>query len=136
VKLLLDTNVISELRKGERADASVVAWAKTVRQENLYTSVLVLGEIRRGIEIKRRKDPRQGDALDRWFAGVQLRLGGRVLPVDEHVADIWGRIGSPDPLSLVDGLLSATALAHDMTLVTRNVKDVKRVGVKVVNPFA
>lgn len=98
--------------------------------------MLVLGELRRGVEGLRRRDPRAADALDRWLRDHRAVQGERVLGVDEAVSDWWGRLGVPDPLPTVDGLLAATALVHGMTLVTRNTRDVTRTGVSVLNPFA
>ncbi len=132
---LLDTNVISELRKRERGDAGVVRWAASVDPSALYTSVLVIGEIRRGIERKRRSDEAQATALDGWLEQIRISLGDRILPVDERVADVWGRIGVPDPLPAIDGLIAATALVHGLTVVTRNIGDMGRTGAGTFNPF-
>ena len=99
------------------------------------TSVVVLAEIRRGIEVKRRADPGQANALDRWFEQMRTRLGERVLPIDEPIADVWARMSVPDPLPFIDGLLAATAKLHGLTLVTRNVGDVVRTGVSIIDPF-
>lgn len=135
MKFLLDTNVISELRKGTRANPNVAAWARTVDPRDLATSVLVLAEIRRGIELKRSKDPNQADRLDAWFARMRQGLEARVIPVDEAVADRWARLSVPDPLPFVDGLMAATALARGLVLVTRNTRDVARAGVALLDPF-
>ena len=136
MKFLLDTNVISELRKRDRAHPNVVRWAARTAVEEIGTSVLVLAEIRRGIELKRRSDPQQAKSLDRWFSQMRMRLGERVLPVDEPVAEAWGLLGIPDPLPLIDGLLAATAKVHGLTLVTRNVADMATAGVLVLDPFS
>lgn len=136
MRFLLDTNVISELRKREAAHPNVARWVARTPVDEIGTSVLVLAEIRRGIDLKRRKDSGQAVALDRWFAQMRARLGSRVLPVDEAVAEVWARLSVPDPLPIIDGLLAATALVHDLTLVTRNLADVARTGVSVIDPFA
>jgi hypothetical protein len=136
VKFLLDTNVISELRKRDRAHPNVVRWVARTAAEEVGTSVLVLAEIRRGIELKRRSDPQQAKSLDRWFSQMRARLGDRVLPVDEPVAEAWALLGIPDPLPLIDGLLAATAKVHGLTLVTRNVADMAITGVVVFDPFS
>jgi toxin FitB len=136
VKFLVDTNVISEIRKRDRADAQVARWVAKTPASEIATSVIVLAEIRRGIELKRRSDPEQGAALDRWFVQMRSRLEDRVLSVDERVAEAWARLGVPDPLPLVDGLLAATAQVHGLTLVTRNVVDMTRTGISVLNPFS
>ena len=123
MKFLLDTNIISEIRKRDRAHPNVVRWVARTPVEEIGTSVLVLAEIRHGIELKRRNDPEQAKSLDRWFSQMRIRLGDRVLPVDEPVAEAWALLGIPDPLPLIDGLLAATAKVHGLTLVTRNVAD-------------
>jgi toxin FitB len=132
---LLDTNVISELRKGERADANVTAWFAGVTEEEIFLSVLTIGEIRRGIENVRRRDPDSAAALDRWLALVSEAHGDRVVPIDPAITEEWGRMNVPDPLPVVDGLLAATARVLGLTLVTRNVTDVEGVGVEVLDPF-
>ena len=104
--------------------------------EETGTSVLVLAEIRRGIELKRHSDPEQGKTLDRWFSQMRIRLGDRVLPVDESVAEAWALLGIPDPLPLIDGLLAATAKVHNLTLVTRNVAHMAAAGVTLLDPFS
>ena len=135
MKFLLDTNIISEIRKRERAHPNVANWVAQTPVKEIGTSVVVLAEIRRGIELKRRHDPEQAAALDRWFAQMRMRLADRVLPVDEPIADAWARFSAPDPLPLIDGLLAATAKVHGLTLVTRNAADVARTGVAVLDPF-
>jgi toxin FitB len=136
VKFLLDTNVISEIRKRDRAHPNVIHWVKRAPAEDIGTSVLVLAEIRHGIELRRRRDPVQAGSLDRWFLQMRIGLGARVLPVDESVAEAWALMGIPDPLPLIDGLLAATAKVHGLTLVTRNVADIAATGVPLLNPFS
>ena len=131
---LVDTNVLSELRKGERAEPGIQTWLATTADEDLYTSVLVLGEIRRGIESIRRRDSVSAMALDQWLARLATGFGDRILPIDIRVADRWGALNVPDPVPTVDGLLAATALVHDLVLVTRNVRDVASTGVQVLDP--
>lgn len=133
---LLDTNVLSELRKGHRGAPAVRRWFAAHSNEEHFTSVLVLGEIRRGIESKRRRDPEGGAALDAWASRLEADFGSRILQIDFVVADRWGRLDVPDPLPAVDGLLAATALVHDLVVVTRNVRDFERAGVRVADPFA
>lgn len=133
---LIDTNVLSELQKGERANPHVRAWYSQTRSEELYLSVLVLGEIRQGIERLRRRDPEQAQRLEQRMALVQARLADRILPISTAVAERWGRINVPDAFPVIDGLLAATALEHGLTLVTRNVRDVERSGASLLNPFA
>jgi len=133
---LLDTNVISELRKGKRANADVTAWFADVAEEEIFLSVLTIGEIRRGIESVRRRDPDSAAALDRWLNLVREAHGDRVVPVDHAIAEEWGRMNVPDPLPVVDGLLAATARVLGLTLVTRNVADIAGTEVLLLNPFA
>ncbi len=132
---LIDTNIISEVRKGRRCDPNVAAWYQTVRDDELFLSALVAGEIRQGIERLRPRNPRQAKALESWLDEVLDSFGERVLPVDERIAQIWGRLSARASLPVVDSLLAATAQAHGLTLVTRNVKDVERSGVHCLNPF-
>jgi predicted nucleic acid-binding protein len=136
VRFLLDTNVISEIRKRERADPNVARWVARSPVKDIGTSVVVLGEIRRGIELKRRRDSKQAEHLDRWFAQMRTRLGDRVLPIDEPIAEAWALLSVPNPLPLIDGLLAATAKVHGLTLVTRNVTDIARTGVPALDPFS
>ena len=133
---LVDTNVLSELRKGVRAHVGIRAWFDDAREGELFTSVLVLGEIRRGIESIRRRDAPSALALEQWLARLASDFAERVLPVDARVADRWGSLNVPDPIPTVDGLLAATALVHDLVLVTRNVRDVERTGVRLWDPTA
>ena len=133
MKWLVDTNVLSELRKGARCNPRVAAWAAAAAAESLFTSVLVLGEIRRGIERIRRTDPAQARILARWLEQVRRAFAGRILEVTEQVAEEWGRLDVPDPRPAIDGLLAATARVNGLTLVTRNAADFS--GVAVLNPF-
>jgi toxin FitB len=133
---LLDTNVVSELRKGERADPSVTAWFTGLADEEIFLSVLTIGEIRRGVESVRRRDPDAAAALDGWLSRLREAHGDRILPVDRAIAEEWGRMSVPNPLPVVDGLLAATARILGLTLVTRNVADVKSTDVKLLDPFA
>ena len=132
---LLDTNVVSELRKGSRANPQVVSWFADLDDSELFLSVLVVGELRQGVERVRQRDATQAEHLDRWLRGLVDDYTSRLLPVDARVAELWGRLNVPDPISTVDGLLAATAIVHDLTLVTRNIKDVARTGARLVDPF-
>jgi predicted nucleic acid-binding protein len=132
---LLDTNVISELRKGERADQGVKAWFAELAEEEIFLSVLTVGEIRRGIESIRRRDPDAATALDSWLSRVVEAHRDRIIGIDRAISEEWGRLNVPDPLPVVDGRLAATAKVTGLTLVTRNVSDVESTGVAVLNPF-
>jgi predicted nucleic acid-binding protein len=134
VSYLLGTNVVSELRRPRPSEA-VLAWFDSVGSRDLWLSVLVLGEIRQGIEQLARKDPEQAGIREKWLVDLADLFADRVVPVTAEVADLWGRLNVPDRLPAVDGLLAATALVHGWTLVTRNVADVARTGVRVLNPF-
>lgn len=136
MKFLLDTNIISELRKRDRADPNVARWVADIPVAEIATSVLVLAEIRRGIELKRRRDPEQANHLDRWFSRMRTGLADRVLSIDEPIAETWAKLAVPNPLPLIDGLLAATAKVHDLTLVTRNVAQMAATGVALLDPFS
>ena len=136
MSLLVDTNVLSELRKGTRADRGVQEWFAGTADADLFTSVLVLGEIRRGVELVRRRDPSGAAALEQWLLRMSESFGDRVLVIDTQVTDRWGALNVPDPVPTVDGLLAATALVQGMTVVTRNVEDIARTGAQVLNPFS
>jgi predicted nucleic acid-binding protein len=135
VSYLLDTNVLSELRKGPRGHPHVAAWFAPVPDHAIYLSVLVIGEIRRGIERIRSRDPRSAMTLEDWLAQVITGHCGRILAVDHTVAEEWGRMTASRPLSTVDSLLAATAKVHGLTLVTRNVIDIAATGIAYLNPF-
>lgn len=135
MSFLLDTNIVSEVRKADRADPRVSAWYASVADEELYLSVLVLGEIRQGIERARSRDPDKAAALERWLDQVQEAFGARILAVTMPVAEEWGRMNSVRPMPTVDSLLAATAKVHGLTLVTRNVADIGESGADCLNPF-
>jgi toxin FitB len=131
---LLDTNIFSELRKSS-PNQGVQRWFASVESEQLFLSVLVLGELRHGLALKRLRDPAAATKLAAWIDQVETLYGARILRIDRRVARLWAELGVPDPVPPIDGLLAATALLHDLTLVTRNEKDVLRTGVRVHNPF-
>ena len=133
---LLDTNVLSEVRKGARGDASVRAWMEGAETEELFVSVMVLGEIRRGIERIQSRDQAQARALEGWLQSLTTEFADRILLVDERVADQWGRLGLRQPAPLLDALLAATALVHDLIVVSRDEAGFRHTGVPVVNPFS
>ncbi len=135
MSFLVDTNVISELRKDGKCDTSVASWFDALSPDDLFLSVLSIGELRRGIELIRRRDPAAAGALEEWLEGLVRDHGERILPIDREVASQWGRLSVPDPLPVIDSLLAATAKVHGLTLATRNTKDLERTGVKCVNPF-
>ena len=133
---LLDTNVLSELRKEKRCDEGVRQWLEGTAAEELFVSVLVLGEIRQGIERIRRRDPAQARTLEKWLLWIATEFQDRLLPVDEAVADQWGRLGLQQPVPVLDALLAATALVHGLTMVSRDEEGFRNTGVQVINPFS
>ncbi|MGI8525573.1 MAG: type II toxin-antitoxin system VapC family toxin [Pseudolabrys sp.] len=132
---LIDTNIISEVRKGAKCNPNVAAWYESIDDGDIYLSVLVLGEIRKGVERVQPNDPVQARALENWLATVARLYAERILPIDQAVADEWGRMSARRPGSTVDALLAATAKVHKMTLATRNITDVVDLGAELVNPF-
>jgi hypothetical protein len=132
---LLDTNIISEIRKGQRCDHNVAAWYSSTEARDLYLSVLVTGEIRRGVERVRPRDPERATVFEQWLAGIDIAFAGRILAVDRAVADAWGRLSAMRAIPASDALLAATASVHGMTLATRNEAHVAGLGVAVLNPF-
>jgi toxin FitB len=135
VSYLIDTNVVSELRKRDRAHAHLRQWFDTVESHELFLSVVTIGELRRGIEVIGRRDSTAAAAIGRWLRTLIEGFRDRVLPIDRSVAEEWGRLTAGPGISPIDGLLAATARVHRLTLVTRNIKDVRHVDVHVVNPF-
>lgn len=131
---LLDTNVVSELRRST-PHAAVSRWRASTVSAPLFISVLLLGEIRRGIATIERRDPERAVAYERWLDTLHGSFADRVLPVDDRVADRWGRLNASRTLPVIDGLMAATAIEHDLTLVTRNVRDVEGTGAPVLNPW-
>ena len=131
---LLDTNVISEARK-PAPDPNVRRWVASVSGTELYISVMVLGEIRQGIERLRGRDQRKAEVYESWLAGLRRDYSEHVLPITPEVAEEWGRLNAPRPIAAVDGLMAATAKVYDLTLVTRNLGDVSGTGARLLNPF-
>jgi toxin FitB len=136
VSYLLDTNVISELRKGSRADHNVSSWFVGLGDDEIFLSALTLGEIRRGIESIRRRDAKTAGVLESWLGRIVDQHSARIVPIDRTIADEWGRMSTPDPLPVIDGLLAATAKVVGLTLATRNTADIERTDVSYVNPFS
>ena len=135
MKYLIDTNVISEVRKGSRSHPSVRAWWSSTAADEKFLSVLTVCEIRKGIENIRRRDVRSAVALEKWLLNVIEDHADRILVVDVDIAEEWGRLNAADPLPVIDSLIAATAKVHGLTLVTRNVPDMVRTGVDALNPW-
>lgn len=131
---LVDTNVISEMRK-RGGNPGVREWAASVQGIDLFLSVLVVGEIRRGIALLGRRDAPQAQVFEEWLRRLHREFHDRILPITPPVAEEWGRMNAPDPLPIIDSMMAATAKVHGLTLVTRNVADLQRTGVKLLNPF-
>ena len=132
---LLDTDVLSEVRKS-KGNEHVKAWLSGVNGNDLFLSVLVVGELRQGVERLKPRDPDQARVLEAWLEALKRDYRERVLGIGSDVAEVWGRLNAVDPLPVIDGLLAATALVHNLTLVTRNVSDIERTGVALLDPFA
>lgn len=135
---LLDTNVISELRKAStgKANENVVNWASTIANASLFISVITILELKTGILLKERKDPKQGEILTKWLnENVLPAFKNRIIPIDEKIALTCAEFHVPDPRSDRDTLIAATAVVHKMTVVTRNTKDYDHTKVKVLNPW-
>jgi predicted nucleic acid-binding protein len=131
---LLDTNVVSEARKPD-GNPNVKEWVASVPDTELYLSVLVVGEIRRGIERLRRRDPIQASMYEVWLSTLLRDYSDRIISITADIAEEWGRMNVPDPVAVIDGLMAATAKVRGLTLVTRNIADVSRTGVALLNPF-
>ncbi|MEJ1381561.1 MAG: type II toxin-antitoxin system VapC family toxin [Candidatus Sedimenticola sp. (ex Thyasira tokunagai)] len=135
---LLDTNVISELRKAKttKADKNVVTWAESVSATRLFLSVITILELETGILLVERRDPRQGAMLHSWInTHVLPAFSDRILVVDTAVAQRCAKLHVPDPRSDRDAIIAATAMVHDMTVVTRNVDDFISTSVDILNPW-
>ncbi|MBX3140305.1 MAG: type II toxin-antitoxin system VapC family toxin [Trueperaceae bacterium] len=131
---LLDTNVISEIRKAN-ANTGVRAWLAGVQNRQLFLSVLVVGEIRQGIERLRSRDAYRAAQLEAWLGTLGTEYADRILRVSIEVAEAWGRLNAVRTLPVIDGLLAATAYVHGLTLVTRNTADFDGLEVEALNPF-
>ena len=135
MRYLLDTNFISELRKGDKANRGVQTWAMSNDSSLSALSVVTIAEIRKGIENKRRTDNRQADAIESWLETILIKFAANILPVTVEIADHWGRLMSRAQLPINDSLLAATALEHGLTVVTRNVADFEGSGARFHNPW-
>lgn len=113
----------------------MVSWVAAVESDEMYLSVLTIGELRRGIELIHRRDTDGAASLDRWLRTLINASGDRILNVDRVIAEEWARMNVPDPLPVIDSLLAATARVHGLTVATRNTNDIARTGVPCVNPF-
>lgn len=132
---LVDTNVISEIRKGDQGNQQVMSWWNSVKSPQIYLSVLTLGEIREGILKIQDRDGNQARRLEKWLTGLRHFFSSRLVPVDEKSAMIWAEVRRYRSLPLIDSLMAASAISREMTFVTRNTKDIEDCGVRFLNPF-
>ncbi len=135
---LLDTNILSERRKRDRANPGVTRFFDQMEAQEApaYISVITIGELRRGIELLRhRRDLAQAQLLETWFQNLREEYAENILDFGQEEAQVWGRLGVPHPENTLDKQIAATALVYDLTLVTRNVRDFSAIGVTLLNPF-
>ena len=136
---LIDTDVVSNVRKRDKADRGVREFFRqaTAEDASLYLSAVTVGELRRGVElIRHRGDRHQANKLDRWLKLVLAEYADNILSIDAEVAQVWGRLRVPRPENPLDKQIAATALIHDLTLVTRNVQHFENLGVRLLDPFS
>ncbi len=135
---LLDTSVISEARKGDRANVGIKAFFQQIILQNtpVYISVITIGELRRGVDlISYRGDKKQAEILAAWLESILLEYKEYILDIDSEIAQLWGRLRVPFQENALDKQIAATAIIYNLTLVTRNTKDFEKIGVKIRNPF-
>jgi toxin FitB len=133
LSFLLDTNVVSEIRRGR--DSYGWAWANGVEDIDLHVSVMTLGEIRKGIELLRSRDPIQAEVFANWLGELHTRFAERIVPIDVAVGEEWGRLNATMPRNTVDSLIAASARVRGLTVVTRNTRDFEDCGVALINPW-
>ena len=129
---LVDTNVISEARRGSPV---ALAWLRAVDPNSVYLSTLTLGEIMRGIALKQKSDLKAASHLAEWLRKIRHDHADRILPVTDQISVEWGRIAADRPRGDIDGLIAATAIVHDLVIVTRNIADFDDTGAAVINPW-
>ena len=135
---LIDTNVISEVRKKSKANKGVQTFFKRAIEDDtrIFMSVVTVGELRRGVEsIRYRGDVRQANQLEKWLVDLLTEYQDHILNISQDIAQLWGRLRVPHPENVLDKQIAATALIYELTVVTRNHKDFIKTGVRVLNPF-
>jgi predicted nucleic acid-binding protein len=135
VQYLLDINILSETRK-KNPDPRVIAFLTDTHPSTIYISVLAHGELRNGVALKLVADPATAAVLAAWVDGLEFSFADRILGIDAATARVWGELSAQRPRPVIDTLLAATAIVHELTLVTRNTSDVQDVDVRLLNPFA
>ena len=134
LQYLLDTNVLSETRK-KLADVRVISFLSAAEPSALYISVLTLGELRKGVAVKKRTDPDAAKKIASWVDGLEFSFADRILGINAATATLWGELSAQRPRPVIDTLLAATAVVHDLTLVTRNTSDVHDIKLKLLDPW-
>lgn len=134
LQYLLDTNVLSETRR-KQADEHVMSFLSSANASALYISVLTLGELRKGVTMKKQTDPGSAKKLAAWVDGLEYSFADHILGVDAAIARLWGELSAERPRPVIDTLLAATAIVHDLTLVSRNAADVRGIKVNLLNPW-
>jgi hypothetical protein len=134
LQYLLDTNVLSETRK-RQADEQVMSFLSEAEPSAIYISALTLGELRKGVARKNQADPESATRIGSWVDGLELSFSERILGIDSAIARLWGELSAQRPRPVIDTLLAATAMVHELTLVTRNGSDVHDIPVKVLDPW-
>jgi predicted nucleic acid-binding protein len=132
---LLDTSVLAELRK-QTCNLGVVEWMSSIEPDEIHLSALTIGELRFGIELRRREGPKTVAALERWLLGLERDYAERILPITAAIADRWGRLSVDKPLPIAEGLIAATGIEHKLVVVTDNPDAFRRSGVNTFNPFS
>ena len=135
MSFLLDTNILSELRKGSRCAPNVLQWAAKESTQAHYISVLSLGEIRKGIEFLRKKSPEKCAPLENWLEKLHTDYANCTIAITAELSERWGELSSRRTLPVIDSLIAATALEFGLKLATRNTKDFDGLGIPIVNPF-
>lgn len=134
LQYLLDTNVLSETRK-KQADERVISFLSATESSALYISVLTLGELRKGVALKKRSDPDSAKKLSAWVDGLEYSFADHILGIDAATARLWGELSAQRSRPVIDTLLAATAVVHELTLVTRNTSDVQDIKLKLLDPW-